>query len=330
MYGKLSDEFFKKVDDIQAQTDGFPKIPINKVGVRNIQIPFTLQIKGSKQLFHTVARVSSYCDLGKEKKGINMSRISRSINEFVPKFGKYEEVIKAVRALKKNHNSKSAWIKIKFTYIIESSSPLTQQKSYEPVEVEMECYVDENDRIRNFITVESTEISLCPCSKNMSLLINNLTKEEKEWFTNATIPESLRTKIMNAGFGAHNQKSIIRVTVEVNGNNTIWIEDIVEIIQRNSSCQSFTTLKRGDEKYVTEVSYMGGYYDEDGNFIPSKNNNGPKFVEDIGRDIANELNKWLNEQHIILDYCIVTENQESIHSGDISAVSIIYPGKELQ
>jgi len=330
MYGTLSDEFFKKVDDIQAQTDGFPKIPINKVGVRNIQIPFTLQIKGSKQLFHTVARVSSYCDLGKEKKGINMSRISRSINEFVPKFGKYEEVIKAVRALKKNHNSKSAWIKIKFTYIIESSSPLTQQKSYEPVEVEMECYVDENDRIRNFITVESTEISLCPCSKNMSLLINNLTKEEKEWFTNATIPESLRTKIMNAGFGAHNQKSIIRVTVEVNGNNTIWIEDIVEIIQRNSSCQSFTTLKRGDEKYVTEVSYMGGYYDEDGNFIPSKNNNGPKFVEDIGRDIANELNKWLNEQHIILDYCIVTENQESIHSGDISAVSIIYPGKELQ
>lgn len=333
MYGKLSDSYFKNLDDVQAQTDGFPKIPINKVGVRNIQVPFSLQIRGSEEFFHTVARVSSYCDLGKERKGINMSRISRSINEFVPRFGKYEEVVNAVKTLKKNHNSKSAWIKIKFTYIISGISPLSQETSYEPVEVEMECYVDENDKIRNFITVESTEMSLCPCSKNMSLLINNLTPREQSWMEEQHIPDSLRTKIENAGFGAHNQKSIIRVTVEVFNGAMIWIEDLVDVIRRNSSCPTYTTLKRPDEKYVTEVSYMGGFYDEDGVFIQQPGF-GPKFVEDIGRGIANELNAWMeganSQPALIVDYCIVTENKESIHSGDISAVSVIFPGKELE
>lgn len=333
MRGQISDKFFQRVDDIQAKVDGFPKIPINKVGVRSIKIPFALRIKdspNSADLFHTVATVSSYCELSRDKKGINMSRISRSINEFVPRFGNYEEIENAVRSLKKNHESESAWIKVKFDYIMKKNAPLSKEISYEPCAVEMECYIDKQDNIRNFITVESTEMSLCPCSKNMSLLINNMTERERNEFEEAILPDTLRSKILNAGFGAHNQKSMIRITIEVNNGNTIWIEDIVDAIQRNSSCPSYTTLKRADEKYVTEVSYMGGYYDEDGNFIPSENNNGPKFVEDIGRGIANELNDWLNNQHLIMDYCIVTENQESIHSGDISAVSVIYPGKELE
>ncbi len=70
---------------------------------------------------------------------------------------------------------------------------------------------------------------------------------------------------MTAGYGAHNQKSEIDIKVDVNLDNKIWIEDLVDICKYASSCATYSTLKRGDEKYVTEASYMGKYIDNDGN-----------------------------------------------------------------
>jgi GTP cyclohydrolase I len=76
-------------------------------------------------------------------------------------------------------------------------------------------------------------------------------------------------------------------------------EDLVDLIERQASSQIYGLLKRADEKYVTERAY-----------------NNPKFVEDIVRDIANEL----NQQEGILYYKLETENFESIHNHSAYAV----------
>ena len=92
-------------------------------------------------------------------------------------------------------------------------------------------------------------------------------------------------------YGAHNQRS--HVTLTVRTNTFVWIEDIVRIAEKNASCELYGLLKRPDEKYVTERAY-----------------DNPKFVEDLVRDIAAELNR----DERIDAYVVEAENFESIHN----------------
>lgn len=103
--------------------------------------------------------------------------------------------------------------------------------------------------------------SLCPCSKKISQ------------------------------YGAHNQRS--HVTVSVKAKAFIWIEELIDIVEQEASCELYGLLKRPDEKYVTEKAYEN-----------------PKFVEDMVRDVAGRL----NADDRILQYVVEAENFESIHN----------------
>ena len=103
--------------------------------------------------------------------------------------------------------------------------------------------------------------SLCPCSKSIS------------------------------DYGAHNQRSHITICVQTTG--FIWVEELIETVEKVSSCELYGLLKRPDEKYVTERAY-----------------DNPKFVEDIVRDVAVQFN--LDER--ISSYVVESENFESIHN----------------
>ncbi len=91
--------------------------------------------------------------------------------------------------------------------------------------------------------------------------------------------------------GAHNQRGEVRLRTRF--NKFIWIEDMIELAEKAGSCEVYSVLKRVDEKFVTEKGY-----------------NNPKFVEDIVRDIAQELFKDDN----ITWFNVSVENFESIHN----------------
>jgi GTP cyclohydrolase IB len=318
--------------DIQNESKDFINLPIQKVGVRNIKVPFRVKQKNNNEYFNTIATVSSYCNLSDSLRGINMSRISRTINDVLSKneWG-FDNLNDFVLELQRAHETNNVWIKAKFEYIFKTETPITKIISYEPVQVTFESVLTDGV-VKNYLSVETVEMSLCPCSKEMSLLVNNLTDEEKQLLDTLQDRQNtnLLTKINNAGFGAHNQKSIIEVKVELNRfnkiNNILWIEDLVDIIQQSVSAPTWSTLKRPDEKYVTEVSYMGAYIDDNFNIV-EVDRGGPKFVEDIGRHIAIKLNCLLDKS--INDYCVVVNNQESIHSDNIVATSILTANRNL-
>ena len=103
--------------------------------------------------------------------------------------------------------------------------------------------------------------SLCPCSKKIS------------------------------AYGAHNQRSHVTVTTVT--NSYLWIEELVQMIEEQGSCELYGLLKRPDEKYVTERAY-----------------DNPKFVEDMVRDVAGVM----NHEARIDAYVVESENFESIHN----------------
>ena len=94
-----------------------------------------------------------------------------------------------------------------------------------------------------------------------------------------------------AEYGAHNQRS--HVTITARTNTHIWIEELVRVAEEQASCELYGLLKRPDEKFVTERAY-----------------DNPKFVEDMVRDVAAEL----NADERVEWYVVESENFESIHN----------------
>ena len=92
-------------------------------------------------------------------------------------------------------------------------------------------------------------------------------------------------------YGAHNQRS--HVTISARTNTFVWIEDLLQIAESQASSELYGLLKRPDEKFVTERAY-----------------DNPKFVEDLVRDVAAQLNK----DPRIDAYIVESENFESIHN----------------
>ncbi len=103
--------------------------------------------------------------------------------------------------------------------------------------------------------------SLCPCSKEIS------------------------------DYGAHNQRSHVTIRVESLGDLS-WLE-LVRFAEDSASAEIWSSLKRADEKWITERAYEN-----------------PKFVEDMVRDVALKLNADAR----IGRYTVDVENFESIHA----------------
>jgi len=300
----------KNLPDMQKSTEGFAKIPINKVGVRNIKIPMNVLTK--QQTTQTcLVSVSSYCNLVEDIKGINMSRISRTLLEGLSdsKNGIYDLSCFAYR-LQQAHQTDDVYIKARFDYLIYKESPVTKIGFQEPVEIVFESTLS-GTNLKNFLTVKVAGMSLCPCSKTMSMLKHVLNEEDVQEIS-SKISLELQDKIWEAGFGAHNQLSVVEVKVELGSDfvNKLWIEDVVSIADRSFSSPVFSVLKREDEKWVTETSYRR-----------------PFFVEDIVRNVAAELNMYLDRS--ISDYVVVCNNHESIHNGML-ATAILTAGRFLK
>jgi len=106
-------------------------------------------------------------------------------------------------------------------------------------------------------------------------------------------------------YGAHNQRS--HVTISAKTNDFVWIEELVEYAEKHASSELYGLLKRPDEKFVTERAY-----------------DNPKFVEDMVRDIAADLNR---DKRIVW-YQVESENFESIHNHSAYALIEKDKGKD--
>ncbi len=244
--------------DMQNQPD-FRNIPIDKVGIKGLKYPVTVRDK-RKESQSTVAEISMYVDLPHQCKGTHMSRFvellhqSRSVVSL-------ESMTMILEDMKTTLGAQSSHIEISFPYFIEKASPTTGALGLMDYDCTIIGSANSGKNADIVLKVAIPVTSVCPCSKEISEC------------------------------GAHNQRG--EVLVSTRFHKFIWIEDIVELVERSASCDIFSVLKRKDEKYVTEKAY-----------------NNPKFVEDIVRDVAKEL----IEDENITWFSVSAENFESIHN----------------
>jgi len=242
--------------DIQNHKDN-RNIDIDQVGVKGIRYPITVLDKnmGEQQ---TVAKINMYVNLPRHYKGTHMSRFVEILNEHSRRIS-LQNFSEILGEMKKRLNAKSAHMEITFPYFINKMAPVTGSEGM----MEYKCTFKGslNKRPDLMIIIHVPISTLCPCSKEIS------------------------------DFGAHNQRG--EVKLQVRFKKFIWIEDLINMVEKSASSDVYSVLKREDEKYVTERAF-----------------NNPMFVEDIVRDIAQELNKDSN----ITWFAVESENFESIHN----------------
>ncbi|MBN1596088.1 GTP cyclohydrolase I FolE2 [candidate division FCPU426 bacterium] len=244
--------------DVQNEPDA-RNIAIDKVGIRNIKYPISVLDKAHK-IQHTVADINLYVQLPEHFRGTHMSRFVEVLNQHQREIN-VENIDEILESIRRALNSEAAYLELSFPYFIEKSAPVSKATSLMEYTCSMIACQQRGGQKDFVLTVRVPITTLCPCSKEIS------------------------------DRGAHNQRSL--VTVSVRMNKLVWIEELISLIEECVVCDLYALLKREDEKHVTERAF-----------------DHPAFVEDIVRDIALSLRKDAR----ITWFTVESENMESIHN----------------
>ncbi len=257
------------IADVQGSADS-RRIAIDKVGIKDIRHPVRIKDRSGHEQ-HTVATFNMFVYLPHNFKGTHMSRFVAILNGHEDEIGvgTFKQML---AEMADRLESDAGHIEMGFPFFIKKHAPITGVPSL------MDYHVTLIGEIRGgkpqlSIKAVVPVTSLCPCSKEIS------------------------------AYGAHNQRAHITVTARTRG--FLWIEELIEMVEAEASCELYGLLKRPDEKHVTERAY-----------------DNPKFVEDTVRDVARRL----NEDERISAYVVEAENFESIHNH--SAYALIERDKD--
>ncbi|MEO6362698.1 MAG: GTP cyclohydrolase FolE2 [Caldimonas sp.] len=244
------------IPDTQSAHDD-RRIAIQRVGIRDVRYP--LQLKIGATVLPTVATWSLDVALPEEQKGTHMSR-------FVAWLDAIDEPLDAAAlrrlsvAMVALLGAEAGRIEAAFPFFLRKRAPVSGVESLLEYQGKLIAEV-QAAAVTVWAEVVVPVKSLCPCSKEIS------------------------------DYGAHNQRSHVTIRVELLGDVS-WLE-LVRFAEDSASSEIWSSLKRADEKWITERAYEN-----------------PKFVEDMVRDVALKL----NVDKRIGRYLVDVENFESIHA----------------
>ncbi|WP_297811656.1 GTP cyclohydrolase FolE2 [uncultured Methylophaga sp.] len=244
------------LEDVQNTPDQ-RRLAIDQVGIKSLRYPIFFQSNDSSPI-RVVADFNMYVHLPHHVKGTHMSR-------FVELLERPEQVFSVadmkdfMQAMLERLEAESGHVTMRFPFFLEKAAPVSGVSSMMDYDVSLRAELGEQFALT--VKVEIPVTSLCPCSKKIS------------------------------DYGAHNQRSLVTVEVEV--DDSLTLDQLIQLVEKQASSELYGLLKRPDEKFVTEYAY-----------------DNPKFVEDLVRDIAGALDK----AEAIGGFRVECENFESIHN----------------
>ena len=283
--GFIADAEYKAtLPDLQNGPESLIKgtrTPIQHVGISNFRLPLDYR-KRDGGLISLETSVTGSVSLDAAKKGINMSRIMRSFYGHAGEAFDFAQIEAVLGSYLKDLESADARLQLSFRFPMMRSSLRSDLKGYQYYDASFESvrHGDDSLRILHFDYVYSSN---CPCSLELS--------------EHARVS---RGQIATP----HSQRSVARVSVVIEGERQLWIEDVVELCNAAIPTEPQVMVKREDEQAFAEL-----------------NASNPIFVEDAVRLLCEAL----SGEERIGDFRVVASHQESLHSHD--AVSILTRGE---
>ena len=250
--------------DVQLNTDK-RGVELHSVGVRKVLIPLAYKTSAGES-FLAPTECSLAVSLSKELKGTHMSRFMTLLNQLSSKEITDFNPQSFLSEIKETLQTDDSCLSFKLGFAITKPAPVTGLESKMIYDLKIQGLQDQSGENSTIFDILIPTANLCPCSKAIS------------------------------EYGAHNQRLILKVAVNVDSKGkypAYWIENLILALEEAGSCPVYPVLKRADEKYVTERQY-----------------DNPKFVEDVVRDAVLIAKQYPN----VIGFKISAEAQESIHA----------------
>ena len=253
---------------------------IQHVGISNFRLPLRFHTRDNGDLT-LEASVTGTVSLDADKKGINMSRIMRSFYRHAEATFSFGVIEAALDDYKSDLDSFDARINMAFRFPVKVQSLRSGLEGYQYYDISLELVETDGQR-RKIMHLDYVYSSTCPCSLELS-------------------EHARRTRGQLAT--PHSQRSVARLSVEVQDGACLWFEDLIDLCRRAVPTETQVMVKREDEQAFAELNAAN-----------------PIFVEDAARLFAQGLQKDAR----VGDFRVLASHQESLHSHD--AVSVLTEG----
>lgn len=253
--------------DLQNEEDN-RNISISNIGICDYKLPISLVI--GDEVYSSICTISSSVMLDESRRGAHLSRIIEVLNDGL--YGKkvgLTDFSKMVDETARRSETIGAALIFEFDIILKRKAPISNKDSFVTAHLKI-THEKANDDYEKSMAISIFGTTLCPCSKEISQ------------------------------YGAHNQRCKVIITL-FGDYESIDFNNIVSTMENQFSANVYSTVKREDEKYITECAYEN-----------------PKFSEDLIRDLLINVGK-------LYDGKIVAElvNYESIHEHNVYARGVI-------
>ena len=289
-----------QLPDVQANVPTIP-IHLTRVGVTDVKKMIEIK-RNNKRPIILISTFDIFVDLPSDRKGANLSRSFEAMDEVIemavkmPTYGIERICSDIARSLLIRHEYASkAEVHLKSEYVIMKKSPVTKMNCQEVVDIFAKSSVirnfDQSVTIRKTIGAKVVGMTACPCAQEI------MRDKATSKLESLNVKDSaIRNFLHSVPMATHNQRGIGSISIEVDDDSVVSVDDIINVIENSMSSCVYELLKRSDEKYVVETAH-----------------NNPKFVEDCVRTMAKNIIKKfknLSGESII---SIKQINEESIH-----------------
>lgn len=251
--------------DIQASVPQ-RAMQIDAVGISHLRHPIVVLDRAQAKQ-ETVATISMAVELQASTRGAHLSRFLEVLADADAELT-IRTAGRLLSELRTRLGSTAAAVDAEFPYFVEKHAPVTGARGL----LDVGCHFsfrNLHSRSDFVVSVTVPVTTLCPCSKAVS------------------------------DYGAHNQRcdvtisTLQRLTDEPTDDEIVWIEDLVDLAERNASAPIYPALKRPDERFVTMQAF-----------------DNPAFVEDVVRGVA----AGLLEDPRVENFHVEASSDESIHN----------------
>ena len=265
------------------------KLPIDRVGVEGISIPFYTLVGGHK--INSILTIDAYIYLPPTMRGIHASRSLESIQEviygFRDKFMKIEEIALNIsrELLKRHHYSTKSLVNVYGDIVLNMDTPVSLKSSLERFRIygRAICINDEDGmKCRKFVGVRVTGLTVCPSAQKS-------THEQLR-----EIPKELSP--------THLQRGYLTILVEEPSESNYDVLDLIHIAMDSFSSPTYELLKKEDEAKVILEAYRK-----------------PMFTEDVVRKAAYLLLELVGGNKDLEIY-VSYKSLESIHNHNLVSV----------
>jgi GTP cyclohydrolase I len=234
------------------------RLPIDCVGIRGLELPLVVRdrVQGRQ---HTVASVDMGVELPSAFKGTHMSRFVEALEDWGEEVN-YRSIKRLLDDVKLRLKARRAYVLFRFPYFVRKAGPVSGSKGVVCYHCRLTGEADGQGKTTFILELDVPVMTVCPCSKAIS------------------------------AEGAHSQRAQVRMNLRMRGFS--WLEEFIEIAEKAASSPIYASLKREDEKFVTERAFAN-----------------PAFVEDVVRAVAHDLARHPQ----VRAFRVEVESCESIH-----------------